>query len=703
MVAVAVCNQAATAPLQLQLQLATLNVANALLHASLIWQADSAAYLPALASAEIARLSCSMVDRALGTGTTAAVLYSYHGNAADDADNAFGASSRRRWWEAVVLASRGEQGVDMGEIQAEQLLMAALQWHQTLGTLALLGKAAVEQLPDCIFSSRQQQQQQGMQGVALGVTGHPSEAAAAAGGGSGCPHVPGLMGLTVSQALAVAAGNGGGVLTMLLLQNLALLFLHTAAEAAAQAQGSSEDHAPAAAARQGTIPVHMALCVLQNLIAGDRSSRGLIREAALHCLSALLAWSGAAGAEGVVVLESPWHNELVRDCVTRVCRTGAALQQMAAEQARVLNGSCTAGLDTAAGNAHGAAAAGVVGEEELLSQQWCSDVLFLMMALQVGASRQGREHNATKAAATGGHVRKAALGVDAGLGGSAKGGKAGPLGSSATGSKAGQQKASSRSSRGKGNEGSSSNISMLARQQLQHALEQEHVLRVLCWASAAAAGAGGGCIGATGAGDGMCSHTQGQWAGSGSNSSRSSCHNGVRAACHLAVSATASQLLLQMVDSGLLESCRAGVQQQLREQVQQQQREHQRGWAGVTDSGLECWQGGSERNQGGAEATYNLAAMGSMEVVKGVAMATMRPCMLLLLLLTESSEHDLAGRSADIRRVPLLPQWRLPQSIRNARCGRGGGSGVGNVGVGGAGLVWWSRLLLAEVDAAMSS
>ena len=65
-----------------------------------------------------------MVDRALGTGTPAAVLYNYRGNAADDADNASGASSRRRRWEAVVLASRGEQGVDMGELQAEQLFMA---------------------------------------------------------------------------------------------------------------------------------------------------------------------------------------------------------------------------------------------------------------------------------------------------------------------------------------------------------------------------------------------------------------------------------------------------------------------------------------------------------------------------------------------------------------------------------------------------
>ena len=155
-------------------------------------------------------------------------------------------------------------------------------------------RAALEQLPNCIFSSRQQQQ--GRQGLAVGFTEHASGAAAAAAGGSGYPHVLGLMGLTVSQALAVAAGNGGGALTMLLLQNLALLFLHPAAEAAAQAQGSSEEHAHAAAAvaRQGAIPM------LQNLIAGDCSNRGLIREAAMHCLSALLAWSGAAGVKALL-------------------------------------------------------------------------------------------------------------------------------------------------------------------------------------------------------------------------------------------------------------------------------------------------------------------------------------------------------------------------------------------------------------------
>jgi hypothetical protein len=163
--------------------------------------------------------------------------------------------------------------------------------------------------------------------------------------------------------------------------------------------------------------------------------------------------------------------------------------------------------------------------------------------------------------------------------------------------------------------------------------------------------------------------------------------------CQLAVSATASQLLLQLLNCGLLEGCKAAVHQQLREHLQQPQQ--QNSWGGLTEERLQNWQGGHTSNQFSTSSAVgiNLASFGGIEVVKGVVVATMRPCMLLLLLLTAGRGVKVAG-SKLLNGMELLPQWIVPEGICNATIGEEGGMGA-------PGLAWWSKALFKEVDAAM--
>jgi hypothetical protein len=650
-----------THPLLPQLQMATANAANALLHTALMQQQDTALLQLLVENHEFNQLFVKLAAAALGadnssssSGSEACMPLLPAPTAAEYEVTLLAGvvskqlglnSSSSSVGDVNSFAAGGSMLV--GAVTAECQLAAALLWHQHQQVLCLSGSLPNSQTSaicqDGSSSSRVLPVEQAF--LQSSSSSHMQAAAAAAAQDNAAAsrsnsdirtHAGAVYGLSAAQLIVLSQGCGGGLLQLLLLDSVRLLLLRfTAQQHKLSSSLEFEDHTRQQQQQQQQQQWYgrEVLVVLQNAVAtAGSSSNSLLAEAAVGCLASLysaaaadmhaaVAAAAAAADEttddededhhsnnaaagiastcaGYSVASSAWNKHVLDALLQRLCQRAVTLRA-AAQQAQ---------QTAAAGGQSSGQTAGVCNwladvDCQQQCQAWCCDAQLLLSYIQLI------------------HAADCVLQADVTAGGDAAAG-----GSS---SSSNQQ----------------SELMTGLQQLLAPLVERQQLVPFLCWAAARSSWVEDCAAAASYANapqQQLWHQQQEQWQSNGAygqQQQRLGMSAAAAAACclQLSHSKVSLQLLAALLHCGCFARQLPWLQQQLQQQLwavsqQQQQQQGPAGFPGSTAAAAAAGCNNTEFLLQQLLAAGGLQGLSAVEVVDGLAVGLLRPNVVQLLL-----------------------------------------------------------------------